>query len=426
MAGTTGRTTADPSRGKAILKELIVTPQTEEKLWTRNFGTILVSHFIFYLGFYMLTPTLPLYIRSLGGGAEQIGLVTTGYAMASVIMRFAVPFLQEKYSRMVLLRIGIVAALALAVVYCFIRSMEGVVLIRLLQGMGFGLVTTFAGAMAADAVPTTRLGEGISLFGMATTGAVAFSPALGLLVMNRFGFTPMFVAAAAVISVSAVTWSTVSLPEPPRAPAAAEGKLSFWSRIYDTRIALQTVLLICFGVARGSLQSFLTVMADEEGLSMITVYFIVETGVTFAFRFVSRKWYDRRGPGSLVLLGGLMSAFSFYLFSVTRSNALLLSAAVSNGIALGAIVPTFQAWIMEEVGAQHRTLGSALYFNISDFGTAAGAAVMGVVASHTGYHGAFRVVMFVMLAYVAIYLVWTHGRKRRADGERRGSGLKGN
>ena len=389
-------------------------PKAEEKLWTKCFCTILGSHFIFFLGFYMLAPTLPLYIKSLGGNSAQIGLVSTGYAIASIIMRFVVPFLQEKWPRKTLLRAGIAAVFVLAVIYCFAHSVASVIVLRLLQGLGFGIITTFAGTMAADAAPPSRLGEAVALFGMATTGAVALAPAFGLFIMEHFGFPAMFIIAAVIISVSMISWSTVNLPDPPKLPASTDGRLHFWSRIYDTRIAFQTVLLACYGIARGTQQSFLTVMATEEGLSMISLYSIVETGITFVFRFVSRKWYDRRGPNLMVLLGGVMSTVAFFLFSITRSNAMLLTAAVSNGIAMAAIVPTFQTWIMEAVGAQRRTLGSALYFNVSDLGTAVGAAVMGIVADSVGYHGTFRCVMFVMLFYILFWIIGTVVRRKRA------------
>ena len=382
-----------------------------DRLWTRTFSTVVVSHLIFYFGFYMLAPTLPLYIKAQGGTSAHIGLVSTGFCIGCVIMRFLVPFLQERYSRKILMRIGILISLAMAALYAAVSAIAGIIFLRFMQGVGVGMVTAFAGAIAADAAPDSRQGEGIGYFGMGTTAAVALSPTLGLVVMNRLGFTALFICSALVLVLSAVGWSTIEIPKPRRRTADA-GKDSIWNKIYDTKILFQTVLLLLYGIARGTQQSFLTVMATEEGLSMITIYSLFETASSFLIRFLIRKSYDRYGAGPTVLIGGIASVTAFFLFSVVRSNAVLLISAVVNGIAMGAIVPTFQVWIMDSLGPERRTLGNALYFNICDIGTAVGAGVMGVVAAHTSYHGVFRIIMFVMLAYLAIYLLGSAGRRK--------------
>ena len=386
-----------------------------DRLWTRTFSTVLVSHLIFYFGFYMLAPTLPLYVKAQGGTSAHIGFVSTGFCIGCVIMRFLVPFLQERYGRKILMRIGIIISLAMAALYAAVSSIVGIIALRTMQGVGVGMVTAFAGAIAADAAPDSRQGEGIGYFGMGTTAAVALSPALGLIVMNRLGFTPLFICSALVLVLSAVGWSTIEIPQPRRRAADAP-KETIWNKIYDTKILFQTILLLLYGVARGTQQSFLTVMATEEGLSMITIYSVFETVSSFLLRFVTRKSFDRYGPGPMIFFGGLASAVAFLLFSVVRSNAVLLIAAVCNGVAMGAMVPTFQVWLMSDLGPERRTLGNALYFNICDIGTAVGAGIMGIVARTVNYHGVFRIIMFVMIAYLAIFLLGSAARRRKTAG----------
>ncbi|MBO4831230.1 MAG: MFS transporter [Oscillospiraceae bacterium] len=387
--------------------------ERRNRLWTRTFSTVVVSHLIFYFGFYMLAPTLPLYIKAQGGTSAHIGLVSTGFCIGCIIMRFLVPFLQERYSRKILMRIGILISLAMAALYAAVSSIAGIIFLRFMQGIGVGMVTAFAGAIAADSAPDSRQGEGIGFFGMGTTAAVALSPTLGLVVMNKLGFTALFICSALVLALSAVGWSTIEIPKPRRRAADAPRE-SIWNKIYDTKILFQTVLLLLYGVARGTQQSFLTVMATEEGLSMITIYSVFETVSSFLLRFVTRKSFDKYGPGPTMITGGAASVTAFFLFSVVRSNAVLLIAAVCNGIAMGALVPTFQVWIMDTLGPERRTLGNSLYFNICDIGTAVGAGVMGVVAGLTNYHGVFRIVMFVMIAYLAIYFIVSAARRKRA------------
>ena len=162
---------------------------------------------------------------------------------------------------------------------------------------------------------------------MGTTAAVALSPTLGLVVMNKLGFTALFICSALVLALSAVGWSTIEIPKPRRRAENAP-KESIWNKIYDTKIVFQTILLLLYGIARGTQQSFLTVMATEEGLTMITIYSVFETVSSFLMRFVIRKSFDRFGPGPTILTGGIASVTAFFLFSIVKSNAVLLIAAV--------------------------------------------------------------------------------------------------
>jgi MFS family permease len=48
-----------------------------------------------------------------------------------------------------------------------------IIFIRILHGIGFGIHSTTSGAVIADIVPKSRLGEGLGYFGIYNTIAVA-------------------------------------------------------------------------------------------------------------------------------------------------------------------------------------------------------------------------------------------------------------
>ena len=194
----------------------------KERVWNKAFTTLFASNFIFFFGFYMIAPTLPIYIAKLGGNDAQVGAVATAFSIASVVVRLSITFLLEKFSRKTLLRAGLLLSLLMAAGYSVMKSVIGVMAFRVLQGVGFGLVTTFCSSMAADALPDSRRGEGIGFFSMGTTAAIAFSPAAGLFIMNGYGFVALFLGTAVILIFSTITVSTVRLPEntAPAQPAA--------------------------------------------------------------------------------------------------------------------------------------------------------------------------------------------------------------
>jgi MFS family permease len=60
--------------------------------------------------------------------------------------------------------------------------------VRLFHGLGWSATTTAAGTIATDAVPKSRLAEGMGYFGLTSVLAMAVAPTFGLTVMNHFNF----------------------------------------------------------------------------------------------------------------------------------------------------------------------------------------------------------------------------------------------
>ncbi|MFS8514114.1 MAG: MFS transporter, partial [Planifilum fulgidum] len=59
-----------------------------ERLWTKDFILICAVNFFMFAGFFMLLPTLPIYVvDELGGAAGQAGLIVGVFTVAAVLAR---------------------------------------------------------------------------------------------------------------------------------------------------------------------------------------------------------------------------------------------------------------------------------------------------------------------------------------------------
>src|SRR5699024_6816278 len=65
-------------------------------------------------------------------------------------------------------------------------------LVRIMQGAGWGLSSTSSGTIATDLVPKERRGEGLGYYGLSGNIALAFGPALGLFLTDHISFTMLF------------------------------------------------------------------------------------------------------------------------------------------------------------------------------------------------------------------------------------------
>jgi MFS family permease len=58
-----------------------------ERLWTRSFILMILGTFFLFTAFYMLYPTLPLFIKHIGGNETHVGLSMGIFMLSAVIFR---------------------------------------------------------------------------------------------------------------------------------------------------------------------------------------------------------------------------------------------------------------------------------------------------------------------------------------------------
>lgn len=170
----------------------------KEKLWTRNFILLVMASLGSGFLVSLFLNTLPLYAEQMTGIAVYAGLVTSCYSMAALATRPVVGILCEKMSALKLIIIGLVMMAVSCYAYSFATAIAGLLFIRILHGIGFGIKSTASGVLAAEIIPKSRFAEGIGMFGLYLPVANAIGPALGLWVAENGSFKTLFMIAGII------------------------------------------------------------------------------------------------------------------------------------------------------------------------------------------------------------------------------------
>ena len=155
----------------------------------------------------------PLYIARLGGSTTQAGVITTAYVLAAVAIRPVSGILADRSGRVKQMVAGAVICAVTCALYGFTGMIPLLILIRAANGIGFGAMSTCAGASVADVVPKKRLAEGIGYSGMASTLAQAVAPgiALALIPGDAIGeYRTLFILSAGICAGVAVCGCFIS------------------------------------------------------------------------------------------------------------------------------------------------------------------------------------------------------------------------
>src|SRR5699024_6941548 len=85
-------------------------------------------------------------------------------------------------------------------------------LVRIIQGAGVGLATTATGTIVSQVIPPSSNGEGISYFSISVVLSTALGPLIGILLIEAFNYTSIFIFSPAVgVLILIMAW-TIQVP----------------------------------------------------------------------------------------------------------------------------------------------------------------------------------------------------------------------
>ena len=105
-----------------------------ERLWTKPFIVMTVAMLVLFTGFYLLLPTMPLYIKSLGGTESQVGLVAGVFTLTAVVFRPIVGGLLDRYGRRPFMIAGLLLFVLSMGLYPWASAFALLLALRVLRG----------------------------------------------------------------------------------------------------------------------------------------------------------------------------------------------------------------------------------------------------------------------------------------------------
>src|SRR4030042_3537474 len=163
-----------------------------QKILTHDFVLAFFAKFAFTSVFYILVPTLPIYLSRSGSKETEIGVLIGIFAVSSLVSR---PFVGRALIKIPEKKFMVVGALLFAftsVAYLLAPPFWPLLVVRLFQGIGYAFFLTASYTLVANISPEAHRGESLSYFYLAFNLSGAIAPPLGMLLINRFGFEFLF------------------------------------------------------------------------------------------------------------------------------------------------------------------------------------------------------------------------------------------
>lgn len=371
------------------------------KLWTRDLVLIIIVNLCVFTNHIMSLSTFPYYIQSLGGSEAVSGICAAFFSIVAVIIRPFVGWWLDNGARRVVLILGLLLMGLAPLGYIAVPALSISIGMRMVHGAGLSLSNSTTATVASDVINKRRFAEGMGYFGMATALASAIAPALGLTLMEGFGFTALYVTAALIALLALVLFAFVRSPK----PKVDYKRLSLKSLVNrDSLPATCTMLLFMFTF--GALENFVAIYATNEGLPSGALYFVIMAVMLLLVRVFLGKLVDQRGEAFFVYSGNVAMIVALLLLAVSPNAVTFCISAALAGYGFGGMEPSLQSMAVHTATNETRGSANSTFLCGYDIGYGLGGGLAGVLITAVGYNAMWAVIAIMCVLSILLYVFW--------------------
>lgn len=355
-------------------------------------------------------------VGNLHAGTDKVGLTITLFLLAAIIIRpFAGKWVSKGSEKKILVYSSIAFFIA-SILYPIATNLWELLILRVLHGITFCVITTVKGTICAELIPASRRGEGLSYFSMAMSLAMVFGPYIGLKFANVNAYNTAFIVCMIVSAVNILLALFMKVPEKIKKSNVILKKSNFsWNDIFYKNaapFALATFILAC---AYSGVSAFLSLYAKYLGMvATASSFFIIYAVFVLISRPFIGRWSDRFGTKVIIYPYLIIFAVGMLLLNQTRFSGMMLIAGAFIGISYGSVTPVFQTQTISSVESHRVGIANSLFFNSMDAGMAIGAYVLGIAASVAGYRSIYVLGVVLIVITALLHFVLT-GKEERSQ-----------
>lgn len=361
----------------------------QDKLFTRDYIFVCIAAFMMSFSFFILVPTLPMYLKdTFGISPALVGVVLSCYVVAVLSIRPMTGFIADTLPRKRVYIVAYAIFVASFLGYFFItQTLALFILLRVFHGFSFGMLTTAGNTLVIDVMPSSRRGEGLGYYGVTNNLAMAFGPMVGLFVVASGNYTLLFLTSLITGTVGLILGALV------RAPYKKLEKTEF--KLSADRFFLKEGIRACFAffllaIPYGMTTSYMALYAAQSGITHNAgLFFTVMAAGLITSRLHSGKRVDRGFVTETIIVGifiALVGGFGEAILSTVSSWSIAAGyvtyflTAFLFGYGYGTMFPAYNTLFINLAPNSRRATANATYLTGWDVGIGGGMLLGGYIS----------------------------------------------
>lgn len=379
-----------------------------EKLWNTNYIKVMISNFMLFFAFYLLTPLLPIYLdQQFRADKDTIGLVLSGYVVATFLVRPFSGFIVDSFDRKKVL---------ILCFFCFFICFAGYIgagtlllfaIVRTIHGLPFGAATVANSTVAIDVLPSSRRNEGIGFYGLSNNLAMAIAPSAGIYIYSATGNFPLLFWLSLIIALLGFISST-SVKLRPR-QLKKEKPILDLDHFFLTRAWLMAINISLFGLCWGVMSNYVAIYGQKElGITDGTgIFFAILSGGLVLSRLTGRKALRNDRLTFNCAQGVILSTIGFTLFALAINQWTYYISALLIGLGNGRMYPAFLNMFIKVARNDQRGTANSSILISWDLGMGIGILLGGLIAEYISFSAAFKLTAGMQAFGAILFLIVT-------------------
>jgi MFS family permease len=374
-------------------------------LANRAFFRATLTNFFFFSsqnGFVLL----PLYVKQLGGSDVEIGVVMGVYSAVGIVVQPLLGPWIDALGRRPFMLLGIACVLLSTLLAAIAHSVPVLILVRVLQGLGFSAFFVANFSYVLDLVEPARRGMALGIYGISGFASTAIAPLGGEWLIRRWGFNALFGVSGLVVVAAA--WYVWPMREAQRTELRyVQGFQALRESIADV-FRRHMAVAFFFGLSTGTLSAFLPTFAEELGVRTVALFYTGYAAAAIAVRVAGGTLIDTRGRRAVIIPSMFVLTAAAALlagtgYAVTHGLAvpplaIVILTGLGAGAAHGFLYPALAALVADEAPATRRGAVIGVFSALFLCGQAGGAFTFGWFADRLGYAAMWLVLAILTLA----------------------------
>ncbi len=371
----------------------------KDKLVTKSYVCILAANFLLYFGFWILMPVLPFYLTEVFGTSETVmGAVLSSYTIAALCIRPFSGYLLDTFSRKPLYLLAYFVFTAVFGGYLLAGTLTLFILLRIIHGLSFGMVTVSGNTVVIDIMPSSRRGEGLGYYGLSNNIAMSIGPMTGLFLHDTgVGYPIVFacsLASCVIGLVCALSVKTVHKPPVKREPVSLD-------RFILIKGIPAGISLLLLSIPLGMVNNYMAMYLKQIGIQVSAGFFFTFLAMGMAVsRIFSGRLVDRGMITQVIEAGLCLVCFCFIGLgacgwldgeSVQWIAYVLFGIALLLGIGFGTMFPAYNTLFVNLAPHNLRGTATGTYLTCWDVGVGVGLFMGGYIAEIADFRAAYLV-----------------------------------
>jgi len=351
-----------------------------QKILSRDFVLSFFAQFAFSSVFCMLLPTLPIYLSSKGSNDAEIGFLIGVFSVSSLVLRPFVGRALLKTPERKFMIAGTVLYAFSSFAYLFATPFWPLFVVRILHGIGLALFSTASFTLIANISPEAHRGQSLSYYYLAINFAFVLAPYFGMLLINEFNFSILFLVCFVLSLCSLfVTTQLSKLQDVPLENASTK------NQPFLSREALPSaVMAFMVNIVWGAMTAFFPLYALSCGVTNPGLFFGALAIIHVVGRALGGRMLDLYSRERIIFPCLIAYIISMFILAFSKTLPMFILVAVIWGIGNAFLYPTLVAYTLDHARS---SLGPAMatFTAVADLGSGMGSVIMGIVLQLTNY-----------------------------------------